>query len=292
MMNEIQVFNNPEFGDIRTIIIENEPWWVGKDVAEALDYQKPSNAVARHVDSEDKKTEVVPYTQNRETVGKLTFINESGLYSLILSSKLPSAKKFKRWITSEVLPALRKTGRYEARGQAALEKEDCLRAAETLSTCTAERLPYVAAVLRQAGFKIPEVPVLVPTVLDRRGTISEEERDRMQYETLLQHPQLIPEYPEALKKHPDLADLMPKHSNKPAQLQRANPRDGYSVWFNLRKLKRTMKEKGWNQMELSRQSGIDKRSIGRYLSGASRPGTVNRNILCDALEVKHGYFDK
>lgn len=289
MMNEIQVFNNPEFGDIRTVIIENEPWWVGKDVAEALDYKEPTKAAREKVDLEDRGMSEMDTPSGRQN---MLIINESGLYSLILSSKLPSAKKFKRWITSEVLPVLRKTGRYEAADRVTLAKEDCLRAAETLSTCTAERLPYVAAVLRQAGFKVPEVPVLVPTVLDRRGTISEEERDRMQYEALLQHPQLIPEYPEALKKHPDLEDLMPKRSNKPAQLQRANPRDGYSVWFNLRKLKRMMKERGWNQMDLSRQSGIDKRSIGRYLSGASRPGTANRNILCDAIGVKHGYFDK
>ena len=290
MMNEIQVFNNPEFGDIRTVIIEDEPWWVARDVAAALEYKNGSRDVNRHVDSEDRQM----YRNGTSEINNrgVTIINESGLYSLILSSKLPSAKKFKRWITAEVLPALRKTGRYEAGERATLSNADHLKAAEMLSTCTAERLPFVAAVLRQAGFEVPVIPVLVPTVLDKRGTISEEERDRMQYEALLQHPQLIPEYPEALKKHPDLANLMPKQSNKPLQLQRANPRDGYSVWFNLRKLKRTMKEKGWNQMELSRQSGIDKRSIGRYLSGASRPGTVNRNILCDALEVKHGYFDK
>lgn len=290
MKNEIQVFNNPEFGNIRTVVIEDEPWWVGKDIAEALEYKNGSRDVNRHVDADDRQI----YRNGTSEINNrgVTIINESGLYSLILSSKLPSAKKFKRWITSEVLPALRKTGRYEAGQQGTLSNADHLKAAEMLSACTAERLPYVAAVLRQGGFDIPAIPVLVPKVLDKRGTISEEERDRMQYEALLQHPQLIPEYPEALKKHPDLADLMPKHSNKPAQLQRANPRDGYSVWFNLRKLKRTMKEKGWNQMELSRQSGIDKRSIGRYLSGASRPGTVNRNILCDAIGVKHGYFDK
>ena len=264
MMNKIQVFNNPEFGDIRTVMIGNEPWWVGKDVAETLGYNNSRKAIADHVDEEDKTDGVTI----RDSIGRdqnPVLINESGLYSLILSSKLPSAKKFKRWITSEVLPALRKTGRYEVTDRAIPGKEDYLRAAETLSTCTAERLPFVAAVLRQAGFEVPVIPVLVPTVLDKRGTISEEERDRMQYEALLQHPQLIPEYPEALKKHPDLANLMPKQSNKPLQLQRSNPRDGYSVWFNLRKLKRVMKEKGWNQMDLSRQSGIDKRSIGRYL---------------------------
>ena len=108
-MNELQVFNNDEFGSIRTVIIENEPWFVGKDVAKILGYTNPSKALSDHVDTEDKL--------NNETLLSLGqrggwLINESGLYSLILSSKLPSAKKFKRWVTSEVLPAIRKTGSY------------------------------------------------------------------------------------------------------------------------------------------------------------------------------------
>ena len=108
-MNELQVFNNDEFGSIRTVTIENEAWFVGKDVAEVLGYTNPSKALADHVDVEDKL--------NNETLLSLGqrggwLINESGLYSLILSSKLPSAKKFKRWVTSEVLPAIRKTGSY------------------------------------------------------------------------------------------------------------------------------------------------------------------------------------
>ena len=108
-MNELQVFNNDEFGSIRTVTIENEPWFVGKDVAEVLGYTNPSKALADHVDTEDKL--------NNETLLSLGqrggwLINESGLYALILSSKLPSAKKFKRWVTSEVLPSIRKTGSY------------------------------------------------------------------------------------------------------------------------------------------------------------------------------------
>lgn len=108
-MNEITVFNNDEFGSIRTVTIKNEPWFVGKDVAEVLGYTNPSKALADHVDTEDKL--------NNETLLSLGqrggwLINESGLYSLILSSKLPSAKKFKRWVTSEVLPSIRKTGSY------------------------------------------------------------------------------------------------------------------------------------------------------------------------------------
>ena len=109
-MNELQVFRNQEFGSVRTLVINNEPWFVGKDVARALGYADTKKAVQRHVDDEDKGRDETPTpggTQN------MVIINESGLYSLVLSSKLPSAKKFKRWVTSEVLPALRKTGNYQ-----------------------------------------------------------------------------------------------------------------------------------------------------------------------------------
>lgn len=108
-MNEIKVFTNGAFGEIRTTTINNEPWFVGKDVAEILGYSNPRKALADHVDAEDKgvtKCDTLGGTQ------ELTVINESGLYSLILSSKLPNAKQFKRWITSEVLPSIRKHGAY------------------------------------------------------------------------------------------------------------------------------------------------------------------------------------
>ncbi len=110
-MNEITVFNNENFGDIRTVQINDEPWFVGKDVAEILGYSNTRDALLRHVDDEDKDTVVIP-----DGIGNpnQTIINESGLYSLILSSKLESAKKFKRWVTSEVIPQIRKTGSYHA----------------------------------------------------------------------------------------------------------------------------------------------------------------------------------
>jgi len=107
-MNEIQVFSNAEFGKIRTVIIDDEPWFVGKDVAEILEYTNPQKAIRDHVEEEDK-TVNESFTVNG-TKGIL--INESGLYSLILSSKLPTAKKFKRWVTSEVLPSIHKHGMY------------------------------------------------------------------------------------------------------------------------------------------------------------------------------------
>lgn len=107
--NQLQVFNSPEFGEVRTVVINDEPWFVGKDVADALGYGAARNAIAAHVDEEDKLTHRFSASgQHRE----MTIINESGLYGLVLSSKLPTAKKFKRWVTSEVLPTIRKTGSY------------------------------------------------------------------------------------------------------------------------------------------------------------------------------------
>lgn len=108
-MNELEIFKNPEFGEVRTMVIDNEPFFVGKDVAAILGYQNTSKALADHVDPEDKL--------NNESLSSLGqrggwLINESGLYSLILSSKLSEAKKFKRWITSEVIPSIRKHGAY------------------------------------------------------------------------------------------------------------------------------------------------------------------------------------
>ena len=103
------VFNHPEFGTVRTVEISGEPWFVGKDVANTLGYQNGSRDINRHVDEEDRrKMMIFDGNQNKETI----IINESGLYSLILSSKLPSAKEFKHWVTSEVLPSIRKTGGY------------------------------------------------------------------------------------------------------------------------------------------------------------------------------------
>ena len=109
-MNDIMIFNNPEFGQIRTVEVGGEPWLVGKDVAVALGYSNTRDALERHVDAEDKNTVVNP-DGNRGNPN-MTIINESGLYSLVLSSKLPGAKKFKRWVTSEVLPSIRKHGAY------------------------------------------------------------------------------------------------------------------------------------------------------------------------------------
>ena len=111
-MNDLTVFENEEFGSVRTLSMDGDPWFVGKDVATALGYAKPTDAVRKHVDSEDRG---VSKTETPSGEQEVVIINESGLYSLILSSKLPNAKRFKRWVTSEVLPAIRKTGTYSSK---------------------------------------------------------------------------------------------------------------------------------------------------------------------------------
>lgn len=109
-MTDLQIFNSPEFGAIRTIEKDGEPWFVGKDVATILGYAKPLNALATHIDEDDSLKQGL--TDNMGRMQETIFINESGLYSLVLSSKLPNAKKFKRWVTNEVIPSIRKHGAY------------------------------------------------------------------------------------------------------------------------------------------------------------------------------------
>lgn len=112
-MNELQIFNSTEFGEVRTIVIDNEVWFVGKDVCDILKYQNGSRDINRHVDEEDRIKEMIAQYQNGTLVKTQTIlINESGLFSLALSSKLPKAKEFKRWITKEVIPSIRKHGGY------------------------------------------------------------------------------------------------------------------------------------------------------------------------------------
>mgnify|MGYP001079488417 FL=1 len=165
-MNGLQTFANEEFGAVRSLMIEDMPWFVGRDVATALGYAKPRNAISVHVDDEDKNSALIQGAIQGGTQGNpnMTIINESGLYSLILSSKLPAAKRFKRWVTSEVLPAIRRTGGYGTATQAAEPEtvaetlpareainDDYLRAASIVASCKNERLPCVLAYLSKAG---------------------------------------------------------------------------------------------------------------------------------------------
>lgn len=138
-MNQLKVFENPAFGKIRTVEVRGEPWFVGKDVAQVLGYGDTAQAIRKHVDPEDKG---VVETTTPGGVQPITTINESGLYSLILTSKLPTAKAFKRWVTSEVLPAIRKNGGYIA-GQEQLSDQEILAKALLVAQRTIESKNHV-----------------------------------------------------------------------------------------------------------------------------------------------------
>lgn len=143
-MNELKIYENPEFGKVRTMEINGEPYFVAKDVAEILGYAKPENALTTHVDKDDTLKQGVIDSLGRAQ--NTTLINESGLYSLIFSSKISKAKQFKRWVTHEVLPSIRKTGSYStlqapvsdldslSRRIDVLEKEALLRRVDALET--------------------------------------------------------------------------------------------------------------------------------------------------------------
>lgn len=110
-MNKVKIFNSEEFGDVRTVTINGDPWFVRKDVAAALGFTNPRDAISTHVFDEDKGVESIDTLGGKQ---KMTVINESGLYALVFGSRLKSAQRFKHWVTSEVLPAIRKTGSYQA----------------------------------------------------------------------------------------------------------------------------------------------------------------------------------
>lgn len=136
-MNETQIFQSKEFGSVRVLEREDGPWFVGKDVASILGYANPRKALLDHVDEEDRDGVTIRDSMGREQTA--TVINESGVYSLILSSKLPSAKAFKRWITTEVLPAIRRTGGYMGRTEGLSDAEIMARALEISQRTISER---------------------------------------------------------------------------------------------------------------------------------------------------------
>lgn len=172
-MNELKIFNSPEFGQVRTITLDGEPWFVGKDIAVALGYSNPRKAMIDHVDPEDKGV------TKCDTLGgsqEMTVINESGLYSLIMSSKLPTAKKFKRWVTSEVLPAIRKHGGYltpEKVEEALLNPDTLIKLAQRLKEETAARknAELEAASAKQVIGELKPKADYTDRILSSKGTV-------------------------------------------------------------------------------------------------------------------------
>lgn len=152
-MNDLKIFENKEFGEIRTVIENGEPWFVGRDVAEVLGFKRPADALSSHVDAEDKKLAKVGEIPTLKTGNFGAYvINESGLYSLILSSKLPNAKKFKKWVTSEVLPSIRKNGGYIAGQETMSDDELMARALQVAQNKILERDKQIETMKPKAIF--------------------------------------------------------------------------------------------------------------------------------------------
>ncbi len=157
MGNEIQIFNNTEFGSVRTVMINDEPWFVGKDVAVALGYKEAAKAVREKVDEEDKGVSEMDTPGGKQ---KVMFVNESGLYTLVLSSKLPTSKQFKKWITSEVLPSIRKNGGYMTSQENMTEEEvvaNALIVAQNIITARNERIKHLETENKQLVEKNEEM---------------------------------------------------------------------------------------------------------------------------------------
>lgn len=191
-MNELKIFNNEEFGQVRTVTIDGEPWFVGKDVAAALGYEDTVNALKKHVDSEDKIMGCQNATPSiTDSMGRIqypTWINESGMYALIFGSKLESAKRFKHWVTSEVLPALRKTGHYEMSPPNPMPKAQSVSEVVNLGKFVKELVrdqgatPYQTAdilldTMKQFGVDLSD-KLLLPVKLDKVG---EKELDAVEF---------------------------------------------------------------------------------------------------------------
>ena len=188
-MNEIQIFQNVEFGAIRTMSNEQgEPLFCAKDVAEALGYKRPEDAMAQHLEIEDSVKHRV-----MDRNGKLrltTFINESGLYSLILSSKLESAKRFKRWVTGEVLPAIRKQGGYMVAKQGESEKEIMARALEIVRSTIQRRDEEIARLQPKALYTdqvLDSITCITTTQLAKELGMTAQELNRRLCEMRIQY---------------------------------------------------------------------------------------------------------
>jgi len=193
-MGALQIFENAEFGKIRTVVLDGEPWFVGKDVAEILGYRNPNEALQDHIDYEDKfmrserGSEMLKLFNTvkriQENFGRQDnwFINESGVYSLVFQSKLPTAKKFKRWVTSEVLPSIRKTGGYhkpdaaQAKRADAMDRDSRTRAAKLLLKI-AERveIPEYQAVCQAKAAEMIAGEMVIPLPVVERRTYSAKE---------------------------------------------------------------------------------------------------------------------
>lgn len=251
-MHEVTVFKNPEFGSVRTLVIEGEPWFVGKDVAERLGYANPQKAVRDHVDSDDKGVNEMFTPSGTQA---MIIINESGLYSLILSSKLPSAKAFKRWITSEVLPSIRKTGAY-GKDDSETDVETIIRCAEIMCSCRPENKPEVMQILKN----------ILPGI-DRLETLREPEEPRV----------TIP----IMDEDGFITDSIGR---------RQPPRGGCQEPFDSMKLYKLCVQRGLNDGTVAAAVGCSTGQVYKWRNGKAKPTAFFRTRLCGFLGVPISFF--
>lgn len=247
-MNEVTVFENPEFGTIHTLMIDSEPWFVGKDVADRLGYSNPQKAVRDHVDNDDR-TVNDSFAVNGTA---LVLINESGLYSLILSSKLPTAKLFKRWITSEVLPAIRKTGKYSQQGQE-LDVDTVIRCAEIMCNCPQENKLEVMQILKKI---MPEIESCEEHMKDSSVPTFDEDGC--------------------------LIDVLGR---------RQPPRDGCKNPFDYKGMPRFCTARKLTDMQIAKEIGCTGQQVYKWRTGKSKPTYFFRYRLCALFGVPERYFD-
>ncbi len=256
-MEELQIFSNPEFGNVRIMALDADPWFVGKDVAQALGYTNTSKAVSVHVDPEDKKYMMLDIAdaQNGHLLSgrtKTVVINESGLYSLILLSKLPKAKEFKRWVTSEVLPAIRGTGHYTPHKDisvAVTETDRLIRCAEIMAGCLMGNRQYVLNILRHI---VPDVDEL------EKVSISTD----------------------------DGGIKVPVTDNTVTRIT-----TGCKKPFNHNQFSNYLIEHDISQAWLEKKLGCSKGMVRKWMYGQSKPSEYYRKKICEALELQEGSFD-
>ena len=252
MDNQITVFASDKFGDVRIVQIGNEPWFVGKDICDILGYQNGSRDINRHVDEEDRQNyQNGTFESNRG----LTIINESGLYSLILSSTLPSAKAFKRWITSEVLPSIRKTGA-DRKEDSETDVETIIRCAEIMCSCRPENKPEVMQILKN----------ILPGI-DHLEALREPEEPRVAFP--------------AMDEDGFITDSIGR---------RQPPRGGCQEPFDSMKLYKLCVQKGLNDGTVAAAVGCSTRQVYKWRNGKAKPTAYFRTRLCGFLGVPISFF--
>ncbi len=294
-MNELQVFNSEEFGQLRTTVVDGNPWFVGKDAAERLGYTNPQKAVRDHVDEEDKGVNKMETPSGEQ---QMVIINESGLYALIFSSKMPTAKKFKRWITSEVLPAIRKTGKFstsKSQGKSFSEMvdeywkmkekenisiENVIECAKIMASCPPENRMETIAILRHC---IPDIDRFV--LLNEYNSIMGKSKPKGDGEVPAEETNFKPG-----------STTIPELQLEKMSEQRKNRAErcmaGCMKPFDTEKLNEVIAKSELDKKQIVMRVGCSDDTFYRWMKGETWPSTYYRVQLCSVLGVPEGHFNK